>query len=290
MSAIKRIHAATDFSELGNEAVRRAAIIAAREDAELLVTHAFPRQSAFDAVFAGEHDLQDRMRALAEENLAAQIKAAQSCGATRARGEILTGSARRVLAETSDIFRPDLWVIGAHGSGLLQQFLLGGTAAHILNKASCPVLVTRRAVEGDYRRALAAVDLGPRSEAVLRAALIVAKHAGVKLLHAYAAPFEAKLRNKRFPETEIKRLAEREFLVAQRNLDALLADPELVGIDIESELSHGKPNTVAPDAARALGADVIVVGRHGGGRIRESLIGSVPRFLAYYAPCDVLVV
>ena len=48
-------------------------------------------------------------------------------------------------------------------------------------------------------------------------------------------PFEAKLRNKRFPETEIKRLAEREFLVAQRNLDALLADPELVGIDIESE-------------------------------------------------------
>jgi len=53
MSAIKRIHAATDFSELGNEAVRRAAIIAAREDAELLVTHAFPRQSAFDAVFAG---------------------------------------------------------------------------------------------------------------------------------------------------------------------------------------------------------------------------------------------
>ena len=44
------------------------------------------------------------------------------------------------------------------------------------------------------------------------------------------------------------------------------------------------------DRAIALGADVIVVGRHGGGRIRESLIGSVPRFLAYYAPCDVLVV
>ena len=42
MSAIKRIHAATDFSELGNEEVRRAAIIAAREDAELLVTTRSP--------------------------------------------------------------------------------------------------------------------------------------------------------------------------------------------------------------------------------------------------------
>jgi len=43
------------------------------------------------------------------------------------------------------------------------------------------------------------------SEAVLRAALVVAKRAGVKV-HDYAAPFEAKLRNKRFLEAEIERL------------------------------------------------------------------------------------
>ena len=40
-----------------------------------------------------------------------------------------------------------------------------------------------------------------------------------------------------------------------------------------------------PDAA-----DLIVVGKHGGSRLEESVMGSITRLLAYYAPCDVLVV
>ncbi|WBL64116.1 MULTISPECIES: hypothetical protein [unclassified Thauera] len=36
-----------------------------------------------------------------------------------------------------------------------------------------------------------------------------------------------------------------------------------------------------PDAARALDADLIVAGRHGGGRISESFAVSVPHLLAY---------
>lgn len=43
MNPMRRILAATDFSGLGNHAVRRAMLLAAREDAELLVVHAFPR-------------------------------------------------------------------------------------------------------------------------------------------------------------------------------------------------------------------------------------------------------
>jgi nucleotide-binding universal stress UspA family protein len=39
-----------------------------------------------------------------------------------------------------------------------------------------------------------------------------------------------------------------------------------------------------------LGADLIVVGKHGGSRLEESVMGSITRLLAYYAPCDVLVV
>jgi nucleotide-binding universal stress UspA family protein len=39
-----------------------------------------------------------------------------------------------------------------------------------------------------------------------------------------------------------------------------------------------------------MGADLIVVGKHGGSRLEESVMGSIARLLAYYAPCDVLVV
>lgn len=223
MTPLKRILVATDFSELGNTAVRRAALLAAREDTELLVVHAFPRQSALDAAFGGAADLPVRLRAAAKANLDAQVEAARSLGAVRIRAEIAAGSAHRAVADATETFRPDLVAIGAHGRGALQQFFLGGTAAHILAQAACPVLVARQAAAGEYACALAAVDLGPRSEAVLRAALVVAALARVTALHAYRAPFEAKLRYKGFPEADILRYAEVESRAAQRNMTALIA-------------------------------------------------------------------
>lgn len=289
MTPLKRILVGTDFSKLGNAAVRRAALLAAREDAELLVVHAFPRLSALEAAFGLDDALPARLRAAAESNVDTQVEAARTAGALRIRAEIAAGSAHRAVADATETFRPDLVVIGAHGQGELQQFFLGGTAARILAQAACPVLVTRQMATGDYHRALAAVDLGPRSDAVLRAALVAAQ-ARVTVLHAYLAPFEAKLRYKGFPEEDIRRYAEVESRAAQRNLAALLADPELAGLDIEQRIVHGDPNPALPDAARELEADLIVVGRHSGSRIGEAVMGSVPRFLAYYAPCDVMVV
>ncbi|WIM06257.1 MAG: universal stress protein [Candidatus Nitricoxidivorans perseverans] len=290
MNTLKRILAATDFSRLGNDAVRRATLLAAREGAELLVVHTFPRLSALEAAFGLDDKLPTRLRAAAEANIDALVEAARTAGVGRVRAEIVEGSAHRAVADAAETFRPDLVVIGAHGKGAVQQFFLGGTAARILAQATCPVLVARQPTEGDYRRALAAVDLGPRSEAVLRAALVVAAPARVTVLHAYQAPFEAKLRYKGFPEEDILRYAEVESRAARRNMDALLADPELAGLDIERRIVHGDPNPALPDAARDMDADLIAVGKHGGSRIGEAVMGSVSRFLAYYAPCDVLVV
>lgn len=290
MPPLNRILATTDFSELGNAAVHRAAVLAARENAELLVVHAFPRPSALEAAFGRADHLPAGLRDSAEASLNTLVESARTLGATRIRAEIVEGSAHRSVADAAETFLPDLTVIGAHGKGELQQFFLGGTAARILTQAAGPVLVTRRLAQTDYVSALAAVDLGPRSDLVLRAALVVAAHARVTLLHAYLAPFEAKLRYKSFPEADILRHAEAESLTAQRNLAALLADPELAVIDIESRVVHGDPNPALPDAIRELNADLIAVGKHGGSRFGEAMLGSVSRFLAYYAPCDVLIV
>lgn len=290
MITIKRILAATDFSRLGNDAIRRATLLAAREGTELLVVHAFPRLSALEAAFGLDDKLPSRLRAAAETNIDALVEAARTAGIGRIRAEIVEGSAHRAVADAAETFRPDLTVIGAHGKGALQQFFLGGTAARILAQAACPVLVARQPAEGDYRRALVAVDLGARSETVLRAALVVAARARVTVLHAYQAPFEAKLRYKGFPEEDILRYAEVESSAARCNMDALLADPELASLDIERRIVHGDPNPALPDAARDMDADLIVVGKHGGSRIGDAVMGSVSRFLAYYAPCDVLVV
>jgi nucleotide-binding universal stress UspA family protein len=124
----------------------------------------------------------------------------------------------------------------------------------------------------------------------MRAALVVASRAQVTMVHAYQAPFEAKLRHKGVPEEVILRYAEAESRTARSNIDALLADPALARRDIERRIVHGDPNPALPTAIGELHADLIVVGKHSGSRIGEAVMGSVSRFLAYYAPCDVLVV
>lgn len=290
MISIKRILAATDFSELGNAAVHRAAVLAARENAELLIVHALPRHSALESVFGHTDHLPSRLVDTANINLNTLAERAKSLGAAQISMQIVEGSAHRSVADAAETFLPDLTVIGAHGKGALQQFFLGGTAGRILSNAVGPVLVTRRLVQTDYVRTLAAVDLGPRSDIVLRSALIVAGQARITLLHAYLAPFEAKLRYKGFPEADILRYAKAELISAQRNMAALLADPELAGLEIERRILHGEPNPVLPDAIRTLNADLITVGKHSGSRLGEAMMGSVSRFLAYYSPCDVLIV
>ena len=290
MTKLIHILAATDFSPLGDAAIHRAALLATREDSELLIVHAMPGLSVLDGAFGAEGGLPARMRAVAEARLAALVQATTRTGARPVRGRIAEGPAQRALAETEESFHPDLLVIGAHGKGLLQQFFLGGTASRILAHATCPVLVARCEPAGDYRQALAAVDLGPRSATVLRAAIVVAARARVTALHAYQGPFEAKLRNKGFAEEDIACYAEIEARAAERNMAALLADPELAGLDMETRIVHGHPNPALFEAANGQSADLIVVGRHGGSRLGETVMGSITRLIAYYAPCDVLVV
>ena len=287
---IKRILAATDFSALGDAAIHRAIILAAREGSELVILHAMPKPSVLEEVFGADGDLPARMRTVAGDRLAALVAAATQAAARRVRAEIVEGSAQRALADAAESFHPDLLVIGAHGKGVLQQFFLGGTASRIIVSAACPVLVVRREPAGDYSQALAAVDLGPRSGAVLRAAIIVAARGGITAAHAYQVPFEAKLRYKGFSEQDYARYSEPEAQAAQRNVAALLTDPDLAGLDLKIRITHGHPNPVVFDLANEMGADLIVVGKHGGSRLEEAVMGSITRLLAYYAPEDVLIV
>lgn len=59
---------------------------------------------------------------------------------------------------------------------------------------------------------------------------------------------------------------------------------------IETYIDGGDPGPVLCERAKALGADVMVVGSRGRGAIRRVLLGSVSTYLVHNAPCPVLVV
>jgi nucleotide-binding universal stress UspA family protein len=62
------------------------------------------------------------------------------------------------------------------------------------------------------------------------------------------------------------------------------------GIPATTVAPHGDPAQALIKAAREMGADLIVVGTRGRGRVARSLLGSVSTSVVHRAPCDVLVV
>jgi nucleotide-binding universal stress UspA family protein len=71
-------------------------------------------------------------------------------------------------------------------------------------------------------------------------------------------------------------------------LDEATAVAGAVGMTVTGSVMHGNPGQVL--IAAAMGADLLVVGSRGHGRVVGTLIGSVSQLLVTQAPCVVIVV
>lgn len=83
-------------------------------------------------------------------------------------------------------------------------------------------------------------------------------------------------------EAEVRSAAEQDVTAAA---DRLVRP----GLTIDTAVLRGRPATAIGERARAMGADLIVVGSRGHGRISSMLLGSVSSELVDHAPAPVLV-
>jgi len=88
-------------------------------------------------------------------------------------------------------------------------------------------------------------------------------------------------------DEDIQRYREQEYLKAARNLEAFAIDCDYLAAPEFSRLAlHGYPASVLFEQAQE--ADLIAIGKHGGGSFEEKLLGSVTQNVLYHAGCDVL--
>jgi nucleotide-binding universal stress UspA family protein len=292
---ITTIIAGADVSVPSDQAIDRAAAIAAKHGAKLILVHALANDAPI-----GETD-RDVLKHLSEVSVAVRTEVAKRLSAKLdallAQGidtELLTptGPPGEVVGNLARERGAQLIVVGTHGHTGIQRFLLGSVATAILRQAPCDVLVTRgNAVNTAFAKPLVAVDFSPASRRALRsAAALTQPGAAIEIVHAWQLPAgsvgAAFFGVDRFPWNTIRDAV---VTSAKKKGAVLVADGANLGHPLHVELVQGAPTPVITHAAEAGGNDLIAVGTHGHGGFRKLLLGSVAEGVIRHANCSVLV-
>jgi nucleotide-binding universal stress UspA family protein len=150
MEETMRILLAVDGSPCSEAAVNEVASRVWAVDTEIRVVTAYelplaptPESWALPPDYFDKLDRAAREHAESVENAAISTLAGSIDPALKITGSVLPGSPRSVIIEEADRWQADLIVIGSHGYGAWQRFLLGSVSQAVVLHAKCSVEVVR---------------------------------------------------------------------------------------------------------------------------------------------------
>lgn len=289
MTPFRSILVATDFSVDGNNAVRRAALLAQQHDARLSMLHVVnpagfkPLRDWFSRSI--DIDLKTAQARATLRRFAAEIVGRHD---VVANFEVLVGDAFEELLRASE--RVDLVVLGQRGKSPLKDLVIGKTADRLLRTCRTPVLVVKQAVEAPYRRVLVPVDFTPCSDAAVRAAAVLAPGVGIHVFHAISSTREAVLREADVPEAVIRESRAREEAGVSARMRRSVARLGLDSRRMSFVLGRGPAARSTLLQAQTLSADLIVAGKQGRSTVAGFLLGSVSSRLLAGSSCDMVII
>lgn len=145
----KHILGATDFSELGDLALRQAATLAVALDCRLTAVHILPEPESPSPLFAHYevHTDEDRMakaKAEAVEALRQRIPEDVRESGLPIEYVVCMGDPVTELLSLDASRRPDLLVLATHGRRGFQRWIMGSVAERVVQMAHADVLAVRR--------------------------------------------------------------------------------------------------------------------------------------------------
>lgn len=166
----------------------------------------------------------------------------------------------------------DLIVIRRRGRrGFLANLLVGEMVFKVLAHAPCSVLVVPRGAQMWSRCVLVGVDPQAFDARLLAQAAALAAACALPLRVVCVAAGDGGRAD------------------ARSALDAAVRQARQLGADAEGELRTGKPHQQLVEAARARGADLMAVARHGGDNLARAWMGGTAQKVIGLAECPVLV-
>lgn len=289
MTPFNSILAATDFSADGNNAVRRAALLAQEHGARLHILHVLKRSRCGplrDWFAPTMHvDLRAAEARAALRGMAVEILSAYDVDATV---EVDLGNPCAALMRASQ--RADMVVVGQRGHGRFSSLLVGRTADRLLKTCQRPILAVRTPAERSYRRVLLPIDFTLSSDAAIEAAARIRREASVQVFHAINARRDAVLRDADVPEHVIREARQMEAEGTNARMRRKIDGRGLDSTPVSFVLAYAPAARSTLHQARQLRADLIVAGRQGRSALGALLHGSVSASVMSDAVCDVLIV
>lgn len=146
-----RILLATDGSEYSAAAVDEIAERAFPKGSEIRILSVFELPTFPIAVpWAGvdfDDEIQKQAQAQARKAVKTterKLRAGKEGAKLKLSSKVVGGSPKQAILDEADAFKADLIVLGSHGRGRVERFLLGSVSLAVVTHAKCSVEVVRR--------------------------------------------------------------------------------------------------------------------------------------------------
>lgn len=300
MIEIRRILCPTDLSDIAPRAFDHAMALARFYQAEIELSYvsepilpgpvgpaSYPPLAVLDP--PARDRLQDALGRLAA--------AARDVG-IRVRPVLSEGQVVPEILARARSWPADVLVMGTHGRGGFERWVLGSVTEKVLRQAPCPVLTVPPPAEGLhpaasvlFRKIVCPVDFSGPSVAALHHALRLAEEsaAEITVLHAleWLAEEQPGAKIAGFDVPEFRRHLERD---AWEKLTTLVPPEAHDWCRPRMEVVGGRPWREILRVAEAREADLVVMGVRGRNPVDLALFGSTTHHVVRGATCPVLIV
>lgn len=268
-SKLKKIILATDGSPYSEGAIREAISLAKKCSGRLYAVFVLETNPEYETIGSSffEKEEAEAIGHLASIK-ARSTEAGVNCETIFHHGE----DAYQYFVNESVKRNSDMIVIGRRGFKGLAKLLIGETAAKVIGKAACNVLVVPKAAKIKCRNILVAANGSDHSSAAISEAIGIAK--------CYGSNIVAVSVTRTLNGIEKARI----------NLDKIIELAHEEGLSAEAVTPVGKPCEAILEMAGGRGVDLIVMGAYGREGIKKLLIGSTTEKIIGSAGCGVLVV
>lgn len=295
--AIRTIVVGTDLGESGRRAMQLAVQTAKATRATLWLVHASEvgLEHAWRDLPVGArsaaHALRQRLKGRFESSLQQLESERKECEAEglSCQTSCEEGQPWETILRTAVSVNADLIAVGDPVGAIgLPERLLGSTAERVVRQSPCSVLVSCGKLREDYRGARVAVgvDFSAHGIEAVRWARDIAKavEGEVHLLHVVPHPITETVLPTEWPS-----VLEGLSSAARSRLEQLVVSEGLEP-STTIRVMDGAVGRMLCNATADSGADLLLVGCRGQGRLRGMMLGSASQYCLRYSPVPVLAV